>query len=51
MASHTMDFASDDARCAAVQARAPRADGAFAYGVKTTGIDGQRDLLQREAEG
>lgn len=31
-------YADDDARWAAVQARDPRADGSFVYGVKTTGV-------------
>lgn len=38
MASEPVDFGSDDARWAAVRARDHRADGAFVYGVKTTGV-------------
>ena len=47
MASTIANFASDDARWAAVQARDPRADGAFVYGVKTTGIYGRPSASTR----
>ena len=47
MASTIANFTSDDARWAAVQARDPRADGTFVYGVKTTGIYGRPSASTR----
>lgn len=47
MASNTVDFASDEARWAAVQARDARADGVFVYGVKTTGVYGRPSAAAR----
>ena len=38
MTIRTTDFATDEERWAAVQARDPRADGAFYYSVRTTGV-------------